>query len=332
MAGGIKLLRKMQIGIEDTPGQVVAATMMWRGIGRLKDNRVREVMEEEIGQFFRKPQTHLASLGAIIDMPEQTALFEQMALIGACGIKDVIAGVPDGEGTGLIYAYPQPLDTANTIKSSSIRGGDNQTVEVAEYCFVEKFSLKGAPGQAWKLAATWQGRQAAASTWTGALTPADAESMLFNKSKLYLDDAGGTIGSTQVTATWMAGLLNWITGWQALTTGDGDLFFTIPEFLLPEISGEFTFRHNTTGAAERAKAQAGDVRLMKLLIEGSALATPGTYSKKSVVLEAAIQYDAVPENADSNGRSTLALPWHAVDSDSIVPTLTVVTERANADR
>jgi len=283
------------------------------------------VVDEDIGQHIPKGRTYLASEYGEFTMPDQPATFEQMPYILACGVKAVTAGVADGTGSGMIYEYPQPVTGGNSIKAASIEAGDNVAVDEITYGTVEEWTLSGATKDVIKVSAKWFGRTNVDGSFTAALTAPAVEDMVFAGTKLFLDNSGGQPGSTQVSGSFLAFKVDWKTGWKGVFTGDGNAYFTEVEYQGAEITGSWTLRNDALGKAERELARAGTIRLAKLLIEGSALQAAGTvYSKKSVVFQGAIQYDNVPDWSDSDGRVTVQLPWHVVDSDDIVPTVTVV--------
>ena len=179
------------------------------------------------------------------------------------------------------------------------------------------------------MTAAWVGRQISTATFTSTLTAPVVEYALFQKTKAFLDDSGGTIGTTDVSSSLLAASLEWTTGWAACYTAGGQLYFYEPEYLGAEITGKLTLRHDTVGEAELIAAENGDVRLLQLLIEGSALQTQGTYSHKTIKIKAAILYDEVAALNRQDGRSVIELPFTVGDSDSIAPTITVVNEVAN---
>ena len=94
-----------------------------------------------------------------------------------------------------------------------------------EYSFVQRMTLAGSPGGAYSLSADWYGRQQAVSVVTGALTVPVVSEMVFGKSKLYIDAATATIGTTLIDCTVLGLSLDVDFGLTAKYTASGQLYF-----------------------------------------------------------------------------------------------------------
>jgi hypothetical protein len=299
---GVKTLRKIQLGRENPAGDPVAATTIWRGPAIMPiDDQSKTMPEENIGISSKvtRQYTHkkLASLG----FPATPATFQQILHFLEAGVKTVTPS-QDGVGTGYIYAYPLPYQDQNTIKTYTVEGGDNKGVEEIEYAFVVDWELSGKKNEAWMMSANWQGRQASGASFTGGLSIPTVSEMLFNKSKIFIDNVGGTIGTTQIVNSWLEASLKVTTGLKAQFTGDGNLFFSFVDFVGAKATLDLKFLHNSTIAAERALWRADTPRQIRLLIEGKSLATPGVYSKETFIADAAGMYTAFgPANDEDEG-------------------------------
>lgn len=326
---GIERLWKVQLGLESPAalGMPVPATVIWPGPGApLHDAGERVRVREDLGQHIAPLRSYKPYLAGALEMPEQPLSFEALKYVLACGVKNVSAGVADEAGSGKVYAYDQPVASANTLCFATLEAGDNQRAKRMEYAFVEKFSLSGSVKDVWKLSASWVGRQLTAQAFTDKLTPMKPEYALFQRTKVSLEDSDGTIGTTLKAGSLLAASLEWSTGWAACYTGDGELYFYEPEYVGAEITGKLVFRHDATGQAEQDAAEAGSVRLLRLLVEGSALAEAGTWAKKSIQIDLAMTYDQTPDLGKQDGRSIVELPFAVGDSADVVPSITVVDE------
>lgn len=326
--GGITRLSKIQMGKETTAGVGVPATVIWRGVGTVTDARVLAAVAEDIGQIHPKDRLYTQYLQADVNLAATEATFEQLPYLLAMGIKGLTTGVSDGDGSGKIYVYPCLNTGVQAGSTYSIEAGDNQDVDQLTYVFCQEFRLTGTSRGGLMMSASLVGRIAADPTTSfTTLTPAPVEEIVFSKGKLYIDDSGGDIGSTQKTKTWLGIDLVCNTGKTPLVTGDGLLTFAGIRDVGPTLSGSITLEHDDTGEAERKLARAKSVRLLKLLWQGSALTTAGTsYSHKTLIFQAAIQYTGVPAFGNQDGDRTVTLPFRVVDSDDIVPTFIVVNE------
>jgi len=281
--------RKLQLGAESSPGTKVAATTIWRGpASTLVDERKIHRIAEHIGILAPTNRTQTLLLGVTLTMPSQAATFEQLPYIGAAGIKNITSGTPDG-GSGKIYTYTMPVGTnKNTIKTYTIEAGNAQQAEAMEFGFVEEFSLAGGVGEHVMLEAKWRGRQVIDQAFTSALNAPAVESIPFQKSKLYIDDTGGIIGTTQALKTFVRFKLNVKTGWRPLPAGgDGTLYFPDIDYADPDVTLDLTFIYDTTATGARSKWRSETGALIRMLFEGSALSAAGGYSRKTLIIDLA---------------------------------------------
>lgn len=307
---GVKALRKIQLGRESTAGTAVAATTIWRGMGTIEDQRETVFVEEDIGYLSGVDRTMVPKLHAAISLASVPATFEQLPHILEMGVR-TDAPAQDGAGTGYLYEYVFPTTAANTIKTYTIEGGDNQAAEEMEYCFVESFTLEGTAGEALMMSAEIKGRQVSTSAFTGAATLPTVEEILFSKGKLYIDDADGTIGTTQKTSTLLSATLNVTTGLVPVFTADGALYFTFVKGVMPEITLDITFEHDGTATAEKAAWRAETARLIRLQFEGAALGTAGDYTYKTLTIDLAGKWESFSALEDSDGNDTVTATFRA---------------------
>lgn len=307
---GIKSLRKVQLGREGTAGTEVAATAIWRGEGTIEDRSEVKFAQEDIGYLSGVDRTYMPKALGAINFPDTPATFEQLLHILEAGVKTATP-VADGVGTGKIYTYTFPTTAANTIKTYTIEGGDNQQEEQMLYSFVEKFTLKGKASEALMMGADWLGRQVAIGTFTGSLAVPTVEEILFSKGKIYIDAASGTIGTTQKTNTLLGAELSVKTGWIPVWTADGAIYFSFNKSVAPEILMTVTFEHDGTGVAEVAAFKAQTARLIRLKIEGSALGTPGAYTYKTLMIDLAGKWEKFGKIDEQNGNDIVTGSFRA---------------------
>ncbi len=299
---GVKALRKVQLGREATPGTAVPASTIWRGPAITpSDDQVKVKRVEDVGLSSGVTSQYTPKLFAGIILPSTEATFQGIQHVLEAGVKTVTP-VADGVGTGFVNAYPLPSGDSNTIKTYTIEGGDNKIVEEIEYAFVVDFELSGKRNEGWMLSSTWHGRQATVSGFTAALSIPAQSVMKFNKSKLYIDDVGGTIGSTQIVNSWIDAKLKITTGLKAQFTAEGNLYFSFMDFIGAKASLELSLLHNASVAAERVKFRSDTPRQICMLCEGDSLVTPGTYSKETFRCDLAGLYSSFgPANDEDEG-------------------------------
>lgn len=307
---GIKALRKLQLGKETTSGTPVAATTIWRGVGTLEDQRKVEWPVEDIGYISGVDRSYVPQLQGALAMDSIPATFEQLPYIMEASIKGVTTGVADGSaGTGYKYIYPLPTTTKNAINTYTIEGGDDQEAERMEYSYIKDWKLTGQPGGALMVAANWVGRQVALNAFTGALSLPAIEEILFSKGKLFLDAVGGTIGTTQLSSTFLGLDMDYTSGWVPVYTADGNLYFSFAKSTPPALKFNVTFEHDAAGTARKVDWRAGTTRQIRLQWSGSTYATPGTGTLntglRTLRIDTAARLDKVSKLGERNGNDIL---------------------------
>jgi hypothetical protein len=287
---GIKRLRRIQIGRESTAGTAVAATTFWRGEGTIEDTLSTQFPAEDVGIITGLDRTYIDALGAKLEFEDTPATYEQLPYILESGIA---AQTPaqDGAGTLYIYTYTIPTTSQGTWRTHTIEGGDDQQEEEMEYAFVPEFNLKGkAASEALMVSATWEGRQVAASTFTGSLSIPAVEDIPFRRGRLYIDAVTTFPATTLRSNTFLEMELKVDTGLRSVPTADGNLYFSFVKRIEPEIVLDITFEHDSIATAEKAAWRAGTPRSVRLDWTGTA-GTGTTYSTKRLIIDLVGKYE-----------------------------------------
>lgn len=330
---GIKPLRRLQLGREAAAGTAVAATTYWRGVGTLEDQRDVVFPTEDIGYLSGVDRSYTPRLLAALSMDSVEATFEQILHIGEAGVKLVQTGAADGSGSGKIYTYTFPVTAANTLRTYTIEGGDNQQAEEMEYSFIESFNLSGDAGGALMVSADWKGRQISTASFTGSLSLPSVEEILMSKGVLYMDAVGGTIGSTQQSNTFLKMNLDIKTGVIPVFTADGQKYFSFTKTVQPEIKLDITYEHDATSVAEKANWVAETARQIRIKFTGSTLTTAGSaYSAKTYIIDLAGKWEKFSKLDEMDGNDIITGTFRAgYDATAalfakmiVVPTLTSV--------
>lgn len=299
---GVVPLRKIQIGTEGTAGTAVAATTIWRGEGTGEDTTEFTFPPEQVGFFGGTDRQYVAKYGGTITTTSD-ATFEQLGYILNASIHNA-TGASDG-GSGFIYSYVYPKDADATPQTYTIEAGDNIAAEEMAYCYVPSFSLSGNAGEAMQLSADWEGRQWTPTTFTGALSLPTVETILASKGKLYIDSASDTIGTTLKSGTLLGFTLNVNGGLMPYFTTDGNLYFTGIKRGDPDITLELVFEHDATSVAQKADWRAGVAKQIRLKFEGSALASAGTYTYKTLIIDAVGRFESFSGLGNQDGNNTI---------------------------
>lgn len=325
---GVKRLRRIQLGVETTPGTAVAATTKWRGEGTIQDTTEVVNVPEDIGYLAPVNRTHIPAVGGALTLDDTPATFEQLPYIGMAGIK-AVTPTQDGVGSDYIYDFVFSTTAANSLKTYTLEGGDDAGAEEMAYGFVEKFTLTGKPREAIMVKSDWVARQVAPSTFTGALAVPTVEDMLFQKSKLYIDNSAGTIGSTQITNSFMGFEFSAKTGLISKFTGDGNKYFSFTAITEMELELKVTFEHDSNAVSEKAAWLAETLRLLRISVQGSALQTPGTtYSYKTMNLDFAGKWKSFEKIDEVDGNDIVTgtfMPLYS-STDTLFAKMTIVNE------
>lgn len=311
MANGVTAARKLQFGRETTAGTAVAATFVWPGMGMISpDIDVKNVAQND-GNFQPTNLYYIPRVGATIELDPVEATFDLLPHILEMGIMTATPA-QDGTGgaTGYTRDYLMPLTASRTIKTYTIEGGDNQLCQEVEYCFVESFKITGKASEGVMMSAKIRGRQTTDTTFTSsqvtpALIPSDV--IVFGGSNIYIDAAGGTIGSTEKTSTLLSFELDVTTGQAAKYTNLAKSFdFSYFNKGAYKATLKMVYEHNATADAERDKFEAATPGLIRLKFTGAAFAdvTGATYGAYTLIIDCAGVYTSF-ERGDVDGNSTV---------------------------
>jgi hypothetical protein len=299
--GGIRPLRKLVFGKESVAGTAVPGTTIWRGSGTLQDDRAIKFVPEDVGIIPGTNRTYTRVLGGSLLLEAVEATYEQLPHILEMGVKLVTTGAADGSGSGKVYTYTFPTTAVPTLKTYTIEGGDNQAVEEMEYCHVTDFTLTGGETEGWTMGANIQGRQITVSSFTTTATLPSVETIVFGKTKVYIDAIGGSFGGTLKSNTLLNAQFTYNTGIRRKFTADGNLYFSFTQPTMPTASLRLTFEHDSTSVAEKVAWRAETERKIRLITTGSALTTAGTYSTKTFILDMCGKWQSFNKLSDRNG-------------------------------
>ena len=302
---GVIPLSKIQIGREGTLGTAVDGTEKLRIEGAfLQDGREIVPVGENVGLLVDTDRVMTPSLAAMLSIPENNATFEQIAHILEMGVKTV-SPATDGGGSGYVYTYDLPTTAQLTPKTYTVEGGDDQQAMVVEAVFAEEFTISGNAREALKFSASLFGRQAANDSFTAGAVLTDVEEMLFQNCKVYINDAASGFGASLLSNYLLGFNLNVKTGYTARFTAGGNLYYAYIKQTKPEYTLDLRVEHDTNAEAEITKGRARTARLIRILCEGTALTSAGSYTKKSFIIDLAGKYSAIPVIEDEDGSSIM---------------------------
>lgn len=259
--------------------------------------------EEDVGYLSGADRTYIPSVLAGLTMEAVPATFEQLPHLLEAGI---MTATPTSDGSGYVRAYTFPTTAKNVLKTYTIEAGDDQQAEEVAYCYVESFKLTGKGGEALQMSAEWRGRQLSTTAFTTGLSLVVVEEILFSKGTIAIDAVSGSIGATVKSNTLLSADLDVKTGWVAVFTGDGQLYFAFAKSTDPEVTLDVTFEHDATGVAEKAIWRAQTPRLIRLKFQGTALSSAGaTYTAKTLVVDLAGKWESFDKIGEQDGNDVI---------------------------
>jgi hypothetical protein len=304
MAGHSKL-RQIQLGREASAGEPVSCSRVWRGpANSIEALDEIEFVEEDVANFGGTLRTCKLSKGAQLAIPETRFNFLQFLHLCEMGIK-AVSPSQDGTGSGYVSTYPFPLTSTNTIKTYTVEAGNDQDVDEMDYSFCPEFTVSGNPSEGVTMSALLRGRERTDASFTAAPTTPSVNCAVFNKSELYIDAVGGSMGSTQVTGTFLGFTINVNTGLMPVFTGDGQLYFYDVDQGGWEITGDIAFRHNATADTEDGNWLSQTARLIEIKLLGPALTTSDTYSYYQARFQFPVKYSNFSTLEDRDGKDVL---------------------------
>ena len=324
---GIRRLNYLQLGDESVKGTEVASTVVWRGKAMISDDLEIVFPPEEIALIPASTRSYIPKTGGAILMEETPLTFEQLPYILDAGI-DNDTPAQDGGGSGYVYAYVFPTTVAKSPKSYTLEGQDDQQEEQMLYSMVRNFTISGRANEACMMSAVWFGREVLPGTKTASLVAQAVDEAMFGNVKVYIDAGGGSIGSSQKTSTVREFALSVNTGIVPIATADDRLDHKLDSLTQPVLSLRLKMLHNATAVAEKAAMRAETVRLIRILIEGPALGTGATYTKKTVIIDVAGLWQKPPGLTDDEGQNVVDMSLNVLYSaaDSLFASVTVVNE------
>ena len=283
-------LNLCQYGPEVTPGTSVAATGVWRGpFGGFEDNNQQEDVEEDVGTFAKTRQSFITWSGIDIPFPSAALNNLQLPVILQASMGKV---APTGTGPYVRTYGAVTGDVDPTLQTYTLRIGNKRVagdIQLASLALVQEWELSGKQGEMWKISGQWTAPRRTGGAFTANAPLPSYDPFIFAKTKLYIDNSGGTWGATQMTGVLLAASIKWKTGIEWIPVGDGNLYATAYKLGRPEINFSLTFELEQNGAnsvvaTERDKYDQNVVRLIRLALTSNAgspleLDLAGAYEK-----------------------------------------------------
>jgi hypothetical protein len=292
---GIRALHRTFLGQEALAGASTdTVKVVWRGTAVIDDTRETVFPDENIGQFGGALRSYVPRTGGEIPL-EGDATFEQMPYILDAAFYRTTAS-SDGVSSGFIRTWDWQVVATDPIASTDlatlvVENGDNQRVKTARFGFVREFTLSGAASEGWQISATVETRAPETTTATPStdVVLQTVETMLFSKTRLYIDPSSDTPGTTEKATTLLNASLDVTTGWVSMFAVSGRTDFSDVKNIGGEGTLEITFEHDGSANAEQDAWAAQTERVIRLVCSGSTYATTdagATYDGKTMIITA----------------------------------------------
>jgi hypothetical protein len=265
---GTTALRKVQFGRESTWGTGVAAAAIMSGVSEFSFNPgITTALKRYLsGSFTPAQSSALVRQEPTAKISGDVTPEDVIYLLDSC-VKGSVS--PTGANP-YVYAFTFPTTAVGAIRPRTWEFYDGSQGWELNGGLVNKITFKGADGSDnVTFDAELIGKQAVATTITGALSARSFTLLPTLQSALYIDGAGGTIGSTAVTAT----LIDWeYTVDMGLHTKffmDGGTTATSWGYGIPSVMLKCSMEYNSSAHTELTAHLAATPKLIRIRCTGS---------------------------------------------------------------
>lgn len=249
MAGEERQLEISQVGLESTHGTAVAATRkaytLWTPFSYTKDLVFAEAatgtLEPDIDATYGRPAPtqHNGS---------EALTFEDFAWWCQCWLKGGVSGSTDG-GSPAAYTYTfDPSNTAEALKSFTLERGTTTLPYEFNQAMVNSATLRINPDTDgyWMLDVEAMSRKPTQTAMTGSISDRTREYIKAPGTVIYIDDAGGTIGTTQVTGKFIGGSVTVLNNldFKAFAEDENDVAANKVGIGKRQVTAQLTFEHD----------------------------------------------------------------------------------------
>ncbi len=291
MPAGLNTLQKAQAGLESTRGTGIAATrIVYFDRGAWFEELIgREFPDEDRNSFIQNYRNVTVSRMARLS-GGANATFEDLAWylqsFGKGGVTGVLSNTT-------VYTYTTtPTASSDDLKTVTWEIGNDTQAYQLPYGLGEKLELSWVGGQPVKLNVDYLAQRAIPQAFTGALSDRTGlEDLVGTTAKVFIDNAGGTIGSSQALNV-LSGKVTLENRWQQITHLVGNLYPDDAQRDSRWIDFELDIHFNNT--TEFAQLLAGGERLIRINFTGSNIAGSSPTTAKSVNIDLYGFYTSAP--------------------------------------
>lgn len=330
MSAAIVPFRRLQIGMESTPGTLVAATRMLPGNHHLAENI----------SFYRSPHPRgvraavggagvITRKGCEIDFDTELTA-EEILWFLLTGIKGGVTG-SNSSGDYTWTFTPQLATSVLTLDTATVEfilsdGTTNHYYGEAGYALTESFRIDWSADSGTdpvKLSGKMFARARQSDTPTGSLVPYTArESLVPALSKHYLDTSWAGLGGTQLTGIIRSGSIEVMTGLSPDYTADGrsDKDFVQHKVGLLTARQNLVVEFDSVGASRFANYRANDIVFIRNQFNGGTVVA----AARKVQVDGAYRFVDTPSFTESGGIVLMGANLESVYDETSSKTLEFV--------
>lgn len=276
----VRRLKRVQAGIQVSRGTNVAATRRVYGTIVRQVTQAVEEINDESGTFWDGATVVQgdADIGFTLDA---IATYEDLPWWLQIGLDGSLAGVSDAD-TPPAYTYTaDPSGSADDLDVATFEYGWGSLVYESGNVVINSMTIAcdRASTNTWKITADMIARDWVVSTFTGAIGERTREAIRARATKLYIDEPGGTIGTTEILDTWRSWSVTIQNNIEPKRFGEDDEFIAI-DFARGKqmVTGEVVLEHSTDG--EFAKQRLMTSRKVRFQQSGTLIHdTPDVYKR-----------------------------------------------------
>lgn len=315
---GELVFRKGQYGKEVTRGTAVVATKVWPGIVTVPSDRKFVFPELTTGRRARAQAgvvNQVAVDGMALKMDQGVfqvlPMLLSMAVKGGVTASEVTSGQAD-----YAWDFTPSLTAANAQNAYTVEFGDDTQAYEVEYVMANSLKFGASLGEnaGVSVEATCFGKQISPVTYTASLAPLAYEYMVANMTKIYIDPAWASLGSTEVTGL----LQEW--SWELLTglhpkfhaagvktmTSHGEGFF--------DVMATLTLEGGTAADGLWDAFRLGTPKAVRIEVIGNQIGT-GTTHKLTLDTYGMFE-EIVPLGGERAGNNLHTAVFHAIDDNT----------------
>jgi hypothetical protein len=278
---GATQLQRIQVGKETVKGTAVTTGKILTGIlGQIADTSQLQITQNtyQTGLMGGSNQgtpvfvSDTAEIALSGDFTAENAVYLLNAGWGSATPATTAAVLTAG------WAFNAPTTAINSPTTFTTQTGDNSEQLKATYGLISDWEIKGAVNDIWKYTGKMMLRSAtAASTGFDTATPLAATPFVTNLTKVFVDPASGTVGTTQLTATVREFSVKPKSGFHQKQFQDGVLYPTSDGQAQPAVTLDLILEYNGSAIALRNAWKTTLQKRVRILNGTTVSATPAAW-------------------------------------------------------